>query len=175
MVGTRVIEVVDHDPAWSASFKEERRRLLAALDGVAVSIEHIGSTAVPGLAAKPIIDLLVEVDQLDRLDRCREALEAIGYSARGENGIPGRRYFTRGKPARTHHLHAFQFGDPHLLRHLEFRDYLVENPAVALAYGALKMRAAAAWRHEPAGYAAAKQDFIAEHQRIARSWDDAPA
>ena len=166
-MASRVIDVVEHDPNWSIRFMEERQRLHGALDGVAHSIEHIGSTAVPGLAAKPIIDLLLEVDSLAELDARTPALEELGYLARGENGIPGRRYFCKGGVRRTHHLHAFEIGDPHATRHRVFRDYLVANPAVARAYADLKRQAAASNRNDAAGYTAWKDDFVQNHLQCA--------
>lgn len=159
----RIVEVVEFDPQWAIAFDRARRALLERIGEGRWTIEHIGSTAVPGLAAKPVIDLLVEVEDLALLDEQRTRLEVGGWTWRGENGIPGRRYLHKGAPQRTHHLHAFATGDATATRHRAFRDYLIDQAEVAAAYAALKRRAAAACRDDPAAYAAAKSDFIAEH------------
>lgn len=118
------IRIVDHDPAWSAAFEAEARRLQGALGAVAAAVHHVGSTSVPGLVAKPVIDVLLEVERLAELDVRTPVLEGLGYEALGEYGIPGRRYFRRGDAAgvRTHQVHAFARGSHGALRHLAFRD-----------------------------------------------------
>ncbi len=132
---TRQVRVVPYDPAWPAEARAEAARLKAVLGEEAVAVHHFGSTAVPGLAAKPIIDLLVEVRDIDGIDAFNTALAALGYEARGENGIPGRRYFVRGSPdVHTHHVHMFQAGGMEVTRHLAVRDYLRARPAEAEAY-----------------------------------------
>src|SRR3954469_13931995 len=98
MTGPRRVEVVDADPAWPAAFAAEAGRIRAALGPVYVAIHHIGSTSVPELAAKPVIDMLLEVESLDQLDAAAGALEGTGYEGLGEFGLPGRRYFRRDSP-----------------------------------------------------------------------------
>ncbi|HBL29092.1 MAG TPA: GrpB family protein, partial [Acidobacteria bacterium] len=139
----RVLEVVAYNPEWPQRFEAEQALLREALGGVVVKVHHMGSTAVPGLPAKPIIDLLLEVSDLQELDERTPELEALGYKAKGENGITGRRYFQKGGLQRTHHLHAFKTGDAQVVRHLAFRDYLIGHPEVAREYADLKMRLAA--------------------------------
>jgi GrpB-like predicted nucleotidyltransferase (UPF0157 family) len=163
----RTVEVLDHDPQWRVLFEQEQNLLTAALGDTAVAAHHIGSTSVPGLAAKPIIDILLEVTDLEALDRAAPALDALGYEAKGQNGIAGRRYFQKGGLARTHHLHAFRTGDRNLLRHLAFRDYLVAHPSVALAYADLKRRLASEHRYETVKYQDGKEEFILQHQAMA--------
>lgn len=159
-MASRRIEVVEYDPDWPNRFEAAARPLLRLLGDRVVALEHIGSTAVPGLVAKPVIDMLLEVRSLSDLDALAPDIEAIGYDARGENGIAGRRYFIRGGAHRTHHLHAFAQGDPHLNRHRAFRDDLVAHPDIAAAYGRLKLRAAALERNNPTGYSARKAEFV---------------
>lgn len=130
----------------------------------------MGSTAVPGLPAKPIIDILVEVADLGAVDALNPALEQIGYRPQGEKGIAGRRFFQKGGHLRTHHVHAFRLGDPNIARHLAFRDYLLAHPRVAFEYGQLKLSLAAQFRDHPAGYQAAKSDFVLEHEARALAW-----
>lgn len=116
------LRVVPPDPAWPDAFRSEARRIRTALDGPVRSIHHIGSTAVPGIHAKPIIDILLEVSDLAALDARTPAMAALGYEALGEFGIPRRRYFRRnsGADVRTHQVHAFPVGDVGIQRHLAF-------------------------------------------------------
>lgn len=167
-----MIEVVDHDPAWMDAFEIESQRIGLALGRVAVRIHHIGSTAIPGLKAKPVIDILLEASSLDALDAGSPMLEALGYEAMGEFGIPGRRYFrlTDARGARTHQLHAFEPGVPNVVRHLALRDYMRAHPGVAEQYGALKKRLANTYPDDMAAYKDGKDAFVKEHERRALGW-----
>ncbi|NBB81086.1 MAG: GrpB family protein, partial [Verrucomicrobia bacterium] len=118
------IEVTPYRSRWASDFEIEKNAIRGAVGNVAVGVHHIGSTAVVGLAAKPIIDIMLEVGDLTELDACAGNIESLGYEALGELGISGRRYFRKGRDHRTHQIHAFQTSDPNLLRHLAFRDYL---------------------------------------------------
>lgn len=133
--------VVPYDPGWAEAFIVEADALRAALQPLAVTLHHMGSTAVRGLPAKPIIDILGVVDCLDALDPASGRLTDLGYEAMGAFGIEGRRYFRkiRTDGVRTHHLHVYQEGSPQVPRHLAFRDYLRAFPERAAAYGALKI------------------------------------
>ena len=168
----RKIEVVAYNPDWAKMFIDEKTALGALLENIAVSIEHIGSTSVDGLCAKPIIDMLVEVASLKALDDKSKALEAIGYEVKGENGIVGRRYFQKGGDDRTHHLHAFLSGDENLLRHRAFKDYLIAHPDIALEYAAIKQQAAQGCNNDSRMYMSLKNDFIEKHERLAVMWYD---
>lgn len=157
--------VVPHDPRWAARYAETATRVAAALAPVPVTLHHIGSTAVPGIMAKPIIDMLGEVASLAALDTATPRLVAAGFEAMGDHGIPGRRYFrldTRG--VRSHHLHIFAAGAPEIARHLVLRDYLIAHPMVAAAYSTLKAGLPAD------GYQDAKDPFIAAALRAALAW-----
>jgi GrpB-like predicted nucleotidyltransferase (UPF0157 family) len=161
--------VVPHDPAWANRYTAEAERIAQALGGDALrALHHIGSTAIPGICAKPIIDMLAEVRDLDTFDTAAPALAALGYQVMGEFGIAGRRYFRKDDHAgtRTHHLHAFAHGSPHIARHLAFRDYLRAHPGKAQAYGALKLRLAA----EPDHYVARKGPFVVATEAEALAW-----
>ncbi|MEH2922170.1 GrpB family protein [Samsonia erythrinae] len=163
-MGRRTITVVDYDPQWATDYATAARAIMQALGEVAVRIHHIGSTAVPGLPAKPVIDMLLEVVALSDLDRLENVMVDLDYCPRGENGIARRRYYTKGGDARTHHLHAFVVGDEHIQRHLSFRDYLRANPAVCAEYAAIKRAAALACDNDAAVYSQLKNDFIAMHE-----------
>jgi GrpB-like predicted nucleotidyltransferase (UPF0157 family) len=164
------MSVVDHDPSWATAYEAEVAGLCVVLDGEIVRAHHIGSTAVPGLAAKPVIDILLEVRDVTRLDALDEAMRAIGYESRGEFGIPGRRYYPKGGDVRTHHVHAFAAGDPHIAEHLAFRDYLRTHPGVVSDYAELKRQAAAMHRNDPEGYQAHKNGFVTETLADAVAW-----
>ena len=166
----RKIEVIAYEPEWPKLFAEEAARLSEALREVPVEVHHIGSTAVPGMSAKPIIDILVEVSDLRLLDGVASSMELIGYVAKGEFGIPGRRFYLKGVIERTHHVHAFEQGSTGLRRHLAVRDYLREHPDQAAEYGRLKSEIATRFQYDNDGYCEAKCDFVAELECRALVW-----
>lgn len=163
----RKISVVPYDDNWPDLFATECTLLQPVLGNVMTQIHHIGSTSVPGLAAKPVIDILLEVNDLNTLDSLNPVMTNAGYTARGENGIPGRRYFTKGGDARSHQVHAFTTGDAQLENHLAFRDYLRANSEAAAAYAQIKREAAWASHNDSQRYCALKEDFITHHLRVA--------
>jgi GrpB-like predicted nucleotidyltransferase (UPF0157 family) len=138
------VKVVAHDPTWSDAIDQEAALISEALGDNVLAIHHIGSTAIPGIYAKPVIDILVEVGDLAVLDDGNAEMEALNYEVMGEFGIPGRRYFRKDnfKGIRTHQIHAFQVGSPQIARHIAFRDYLIAHPDAARAYSELKARVA---------------------------------
>jgi GrpB-like predicted nucleotidyltransferase (UPF0157 family) len=166
------VKVVPHDPRWRDAFHAEATRVAAALGDNVVAIHHVGSTAIPGIHAKPVIDLLVEAAELAGVDRRTPAMEALGYEAMGEYGIPGRRYFRRddGEGTRTHNLHAFLAGSAEVERHLAFRDYMIAHPDEARAYGELKRKLAAEHPRSMDAYMDGKDGFIREMDRRAARW-----
>jgi GrpB-like predicted nucleotidyltransferase (UPF0157 family) len=155
---TRIIEVVPYDPVWSKDYLIEAIKLKTALGDNFVDIHHIGSTAVPGLAAKPVLDILPVVKNI--LGIQTEKLEDLGYTARGEMGMPFRRFFNKGEPQRTHHLHVWEQDSPEIQKHLLFRDYLRAHPEVAKEYAAMKIELAHKFNRDRANYIASKDDFI---------------
>lgn len=118
------VEVVPYDPSWPELFAAEAKRIREALGPNCTLIHHIGSTSVPGLSAKPIIDILPVVRDILEVDRVTEAMERLGYEAKGENGIAFRRFFEKGKKVRTHNVHVYEEGDPEIDRYLRFRDWM---------------------------------------------------
>ncbi len=164
------MSVVDYDPGWLKAAETEIALLRAVLGDRIVRAHHIGSTAVPGLAAKPVIDICLEVRGLERLDDCDDAMRAIGYEPRGEFGIPGRRYYPKGDEVRTHHVHAYIDGDPHIEAHLAFRDYLRAHPDIAADYAQIKREGAKEYRHDPDGYCAFKDRFVTKTVADALAW-----
>ncbi len=160
----RIIEVVRYNPEWVTVFEKEKRLIMKAMRPGIIKIHHIGSTAVPNLDAKPIIDVLVETDSMKSLEALVPALKQLGYESKGEFGIVGRQYFQKGGNNRTHHLHAFQTGDSNVSRHLAFRDYLVANPDIAAEYGALKQSVVRLCNNDKDQYGLGKNDFVKEHE-----------
>ena len=165
-----IVSVVEYHPEWPRQFQRESEKILGFLGNLALNLHHIGSTSVPGLKAKPIIDMLLEVSDLEALEKCSQDFEKMGYEVMGEFGIPGRRYFRKGGEHRTHHLHAFQSGDPNLTRHLAFRDYLIAHPDIADAYGTLKKEISQSGRHDMGTYSDQKAPFIQLHEPKAVEW-----
>lgn len=165
-------QVVPHDPVWKQQYAREAELIASALNGMAAKLHHIGSTAIPDIAAKPIIDILIEVDDLRELDARSSAMEQLGYEAMGEFGIPGRRYFRKNDTSgiRTHQIHAFETGSPGAVRHLAFRDYMIAHPAAAQAYGALKERLAQQHPDDFEAYMDGKDALIKEHEAKALAW-----
>ena len=139
------IRVVAPDPDWPWQFEREAGHITRALGSSIVAIHHIGSTSIPGMFAKPIIDILLEVRDSSALDAISTGMETLGYESLGEFGIIGRRYFRKNDSSgiRTHHVHAFLRGDLHVRRHVAFRNYLIAHPDIAGAYSALKQALAA--------------------------------
>lgn len=159
-----MVELRPYSQNWPALFELERTAIEHALAiedaGVrALAIEHIGSTSVPGLAAKPIIDIAIAVENFEAASVLVEPLVAIDYEYLGEYGIPRRHYFRRGDP-RTHHIHMFEFAGDKWRNHIAFRDYLRSNADVAAEYERLKTELARVHKHDIRTYTDAKADFI---------------
>ena len=133
-------------------------------------MQHIGSTSVTSLAAKPIIDILIEVPEIEQIDKHIVSFEALGYEALGEYGIAGRRYFRRGPIIRTHHRHAFRFNSHNAKRHLAFRRYLEFHPDIASEYQAVKYKAAEECAGDSSRYCELKNDFVVYHESKALVW-----
>jgi GrpB-like predicted nucleotidyltransferase (UPF0157 family) len=174
----RSVALAPHDPQWSDRAEALIAALRAAAPEAFAALHHIGSTAVPGLAAKPVIDLLGETGSPAGIEAARAALERLGWRWRGENGVAGRRYFTRDDPAtgeRAAHLHVHAAGDPMIAWHLAFRDRLRAEPETAAAYAREKARCAALHPGDSGAYAACKKawtDRVAGEAVAVRASDD---
>ena len=166
------IQVVAHDPAWRGEFEAEARNITRALGDHVVRLHHIGSTAIPGIFAKPIIDFLMEVENIVELDDRSSVMEELGYEAMGEFGIPGRRYFRKNNASgvRTHQVHAFEAGSTGVERHLAFRDYMIAHPVEAQAYSVLKQKLAKEHPDDIEAYMDGKDPFIKEYETKAIAW-----
>ena len=166
-----------YDSRWPDEFVRESSAVASALGRILTAIHHIGSTAIPGIRAKPIIDMLAVSADISLLDESPSPLEALGYEALGEFGIPGRRYFRKNNSAgeRTHQIHAFQTGSPQISRHLAFRDYLRAHPDAARNYDALKQQLAESYPNDISSYTDGKESFIHDMDTRAASWLSARA
>ncbi len=165
------IELKTYDPVWRIAYRKEAQDLLEALPDAIVEIHHVGSTAVPGLTAKPVIDILVSVWRLEQIEDQIQALLALDYTDKGEFGIPGRRYLTKGTDEQdAFHLHILQAGHPELSRHLVFRDYLIAHSEAAEAYAALKRELSQSEWDSTSEYSEAKTEFIRQVERQANEW-----
>lgn len=161
------VEVVPHNPEWPLEFEREAARLRDVAGTGAIGVEHVGSTAVPGLAAKPIIDMMLAVEDFDDARPLVHRIEELGYWYCGENGIPRRHYFIREDDSGnvTHHLHTLEDSSLEARKHRLFRDRLRANPADRDAYGELKLRLAAAHGNDREAYQEGKTALI---ERILR-------
>lgn len=161
----------DYSAEWPALFAQEAERLRELLGAEIVAIHHIGSTSVLGLPAKPIIDLLPLVREIGRIDALTAALQAAGYTAWGEYGLPGRRYFTKDREAyRTHNIHIYQHDNSDVTRHLAFCAYLRRHPDIRDDYAALKRVAYAQFPADIAAYNEAKNTWIKRIEALALAW-----
>jgi GrpB-like predicted nucleotidyltransferase (UPF0157 family) len=161
------VELSDHDPSWADAFEAERVRLAPVFEGSVVGIEHIGSTSVPELCAKPIVDILVGLEQLELTDEQVAAMEELGYEYLGEYGLTGRLFFRKGHP-RTHNVHVVEHGGEHWERQLLFRDALRSDPEERRSYDAFKRRLAAEG-HSREVYTELKTPVIREIEARARA------
>jgi GrpB-like predicted nucleotidyltransferase (UPF0157 family) len=170
MLGLRrgTVQLVPYTPVWATLFHAERARLQHALGADALDIQHIGSTAVPGLAAKPILDLGIAVAADSVVAACVPRLMALGYTYREYRG-PGQGYFfDRGREQHlTHYLHMLTIRDPGWWNYLRFRDYLRAHPAARDAYLRLKQTLAAQYATDRAAYSAAKATFVQQILAVA--------
>jgi GrpB-like predicted nucleotidyltransferase (UPF0157 family) len=164
--------VVPHDPSWKDAYREEAAAITLAFQAIPIKVHHIGSTAIPSILAKPIIDLLGVVPKLSDADEKSGALEMLGYEAMGAYGIEARRYFrkTNDEGTRTHHLHMFEVGSLHVERHLAFRDFLIAHADVSAEYSSLKESLTngehSFWGH----YLDGKDPFISRIEQQAIEW-----
>lgn len=165
------ITVVPYDPGWEKEFEREAEAIREILGEQCRGIYHIGSTAVPGLRAKPVIDLLAVVEDLEAADRQKPRFEALGYECMGEFGIPGRRYFRKGGDERTHQIHMFaESSRRDIQRHLAVRDYLRAHREAAEEYGRLKAGLAKKFPYDIEGYCDGKDAFMKQLEQRALLW-----
>jgi GrpB-like predicted nucleotidyltransferase (UPF0157 family) len=163
--------IVEYDPAWPVLARAELARLAQALGPVAARLEHVGSTAVPGIAAKPIVALQLSVPAIGERDRYVGTLEQLGYLFVADPQSPDYHFFAKppGRP-RGFHLHACESGSVHEVRHIAVRDYLRAHPDEAARYGVLKRELVARHPQDRLAYIAGKDEFVQALERRAVAW-----
>lgn len=162
----RTMDVVPYDPNWHIMFEDEKRILENVLGDEIIKIEHFGSTNVKGLSAKPIIDIMPLVRDIEKIDQYNDQMMAVGYDIRGERGMPGRRYFVRFKEDNsgnhTHHIHIYQADNPIVKDYLLFRDYIRIDEVSRKLYNDLKIKLSKQFYTQPLMYTNAKQKLVSE-------------
>lgn len=166
--------LVGHDPGWLADYETEAGRIAAALGQRMLAIQHCGSTAVPGLKAKPILDIVLGVGDLRQAGECIPKLADLGYRHVAEVGIPGQLFFRKGDPT-THHLHLAPFGGESWHKKIAFRDALRGSPALACSYERLKLEFAGRFATDRASYTQAKAGFVRDVLAMVRDPRPLPA
>jgi GrpB-like predicted nucleotidyltransferase (UPF0157 family) len=155
------VKLVQYDKQWKKLFEKESALISSRIKDYIVDIQHIGSTAIPGIAAKPIIDIAVAIDDLSNIKQVVNLLEKGEYEYRGEQGIPDRHLFVRGdEECRTHHLHVMVNTSNEWKKHILFRDYLRQHPTEVKQYSDLKKRLAAEFEFDRGKYTDGKEEFI---------------
>ena len=165
------IKIVPYNPDWADTFSRLRDFVAPVLGDTALTIEHVGSTAVPGLAAKPIIDMDVVVASVEKVPVAMERLESLGYRHEGDLGINGREAFRAPEDLPEHHLYVCSADTPELRKHRMFRDYLRSHPDEAKTYAELKMAMADQFAHDREAYTESKSAFINSRLKWA-GWDE---
>ena len=170
MIGLRrgVVKLSPYTAEWKTLFEEEKALLQTAVGQYALDIQHVGSTAIPGMVAKPIIDIGIAVMNFEEARVCVPAMEELGYEYRGEGGIPRRHYFVKGNP-RTHHIHMNEIDSLDWEDQVLFRDYLIRHPGLAEEYAALKVGLAQRYATDREAYLDGKAPFIERVLDMARS------
>ena len=166
-MGARPVVVVEYDARWPAQFEELRARVWPAVADFAATVEHVGSTSVPGLAAKPIIDMTVVVARHSDVARTIERLATIGYRHIGDLGIEGREAFDESAGLPRHNLYVCREGTIGIVNQIAVRDYLRGHPDAARRYGELKKRLAAEFPNDIDRYVFGKTDFVLDVLRRA--------
>ena len=169
------VRLVPHNPLWLLYFEDERRRLYAALGSYIKEICHIGSTAIPGIYAKPILDIMVGLVQIADVRHCEAPLASLGYTYEGEQAISGWHFFRKKTgDLTTHHLHLVEWNGSYWRDHVLFQEYLFRHPEVAEAYERLKLELGKRHADDREAYTRDKTDFINKvtemAQRVQQHW-----
>ena len=164
-----VVRLAPYTTDWERLFEEEKTRLQSAIGEHVLDIQHVGSTSIPGMTAKPIIDIAIAVESFEAAYVCVEPMERVGYEYAGEHGIPRRHYFVKRNPATTHHVHMLEQQSHEWENHLLFRDHLRGHAEAAEAYAALKTRLAKELPRDRDAYTNGKAPFVERILRLAKS------
>ena len=163
-----VVRLAPYSPEWAKLFDEEKQLLIALIGDYVIDIQHIGSTSIPDMIAKPIIDIGIAIKDFEEGKRCIKLIESLGYEYKGENGIPGRHYFVKGNPT-THHLHIVEIDSEEWKKNITFRDALRKNENLAKDYTELKLNLAEKFKYDRVAYTDGKTDFVNYILSLAKS------
>lgn len=163
------IRLSDYTPTWKHMYEQEVQLLKSIFNDEIIAFEHFGSTAIPGMKAKPVIDMMCIVQQIEKIDTYNDIMKAMNYDVVFEWGIEGRRLFRKGGENRSHHIHVYQYDNPQIHRHIIFRDFLLAHPKEANLYSELKEQLANTF-DDTRDYSAAKKDFVVEMEKKALDW-----
>ncbi|MBP1993031.1 GrpB family protein [Paenibacillus eucommiae] len=163
------VRLADYSENWVKLFQDEIEFLRKIFGDEIVRFEHFGSTSVPGLKAKPVIDMMCMVNDIGIVDLFNDQMYTLGYDVAGEWGIPGRRLFQKGGENRTHHIHFYKSDNPQIERHLIFRDYLRCHPEEIARYSRFKEELVQRFEHT-SDYSPAKKTFVKEMEQLALAW-----
>ena len=163
------IRLTDYLEEWQTEFEKEVARLKSIFGTLDIHFEHFGSTAVKGMKAKPVIDMIGIVQSIDALEPFHDQLRLEGYEIVGEWGIIGRSLYRKGGENRTHHIHMYQFDNPQIERHLVVRDYLRTHPLEVQRYNLLKIELSTQYKNTKE-YSKAKKDYVNELEKRAYEW-----
>jgi GrpB-like predicted nucleotidyltransferase (UPF0157 family) len=163
-----VVRLVPYDPDWKQLFEVEKASLQEVLGLNVLDIQHIGSTSIPGMLAKPIIDIAIAIDDFEQARVCIPSIEGLGYEYKGEYGIPRRHYFVKGEP-RLFHVHMSEIDSLEWQNTILFRDYCCQHAEVAQEYAELKAQLAVKYPQDRAAYLDGKTEFVEWVIRLARS------
>ncbi|OAT85981.1 hypothetical protein A6P54_17690 [Bacillus sp. MKU004] len=167
----RKTEILPWTEEWGKEYLKEESKLKEIFKDELIDIYHIGSTSIPSVGyAKPIIDILVVVKDIEKVNVFNKEMVCLGYEPRNEHGITERRYFTKGKQKRSHHVHIFQLGNKNIDAHLSFKEYLINNPEEAKKYGDLKKILAKQFPDDTHKYQEVKEKFVDELIKKAVDW-----
>ncbi len=163
-----IVLIIPYTSEWRRIFETEEILLLAKLGKLVLDIQHVGSTAIPGMLAKPIIDIAIAVTDFDKARVSIPLMEGLGYEYRAEQGIPRRHMFARGNP-RTFHVHMLEIESLEWQNHLLFRDYLCQHPDAAKEYAQLKLQLATQYPQDRVAYTDGKAPFIQQVLQLAKT------
>ncbi len=163
------VKLLAYSPKWEKLFEAEKKRLCSAIGKYALNIQHVGSTAISGMRAKPIIDIAVGVESLDIGKKCVKPLEKLGYEYKHEAGVKGRHFFAKGpENNRTHYVHIEKLGSRPWQNHVLFRDYLCAHKKAVRKYSLLKEKLAKKYKNDRDTYTAKKHSFIEKIIKVAK-------
>jgi GrpB-like predicted nucleotidyltransferase (UPF0157 family) len=157
----RKVQLSHYKPEWKELYKKERKLLRSSIGKYILDIQHVGATSIPGVVAKPIIDIAIGVKSLSIVKRLIKPLKELGYEYKGTAGVPGRHFFPKGSERnRTHYLHMERLGSKNWKNHILFRDYLRRHKEAVKEYNKLKEKLAKEYKNERESYTAKKSVFI---------------